>query len=156
MANTTGVVVTMTLNSASAAPPYNVDSCNIAVTYADGSSAQFPGWNGVDLGTPQSSGATFAVNVQDSNAQPMTGIQSWALTSIPRAPTTDASPFGTNENTIAGSAPPQNGTGVFALNLSNPKIKNAGTWDWTLMAQVVCADGTVKCFASDPEMKVDA
>src|SRR5215207_4543650 len=117
MPDTISVAVTMTLNSAASAPPYNVDTCSIAITYDDGTDAVLNGWNQADLGTPDNNGATFSLTVKDSNPQAATAIQSWALTSIPRLPTTAASPFGNNANSVAGSAPPSNGTGTFALNL---------------------------------------
>ncbi len=163
---TTAVTVTLTLDSSISAPTYNVASCLTLVTYSDNSTSTLPGWGNAALATPQPNGATFNLVLLDSNlSAPMTAILNWALTCIPRAttPPSGASPFGNNISSIGGSgSTPGNGGGL-ALNFgntnnpsnNNPKIKNVCTWDWSLMVQVVCADGaTVKCFGSDPEMEV--
>lgn len=155
MANTVSVTVTLTFDSLAApAPPYNIASCSVYVQYADGTNAQLQGWGLEALGAPQANGAAFAVGLVDTNAAPATGVQNWALTCIPRAGTNAASPFGNNQNTLSGSGPGAVNGGIFSLNMNSPKIKNAGTWDWTLMVQVVGSDGVVRCFASDPEMEV--
>lgn len=162
---TSAVTVTLTIDSSIAAPPYNVANCSTRITFSDSTSVLLGGWGNAALGTPQPSGATFNLVVVDSNSQPITSLLNWALTCIPRAPTTAASPFGSNASSIAGSGSTPGDGGGLSLNFgntnnpgnNNPKIKNAGTWDWALMVQVVCADGvTVKCFGSDPEMEVGA
>jgi hypothetical protein len=153
---TTDVAVTFTLYSSSPNPPYNVAGCDGKVTFADGTRTDFPGWNAMAVGTPQANGATFELYVADSSyssGSNVTGVANWALTFIPRAGTSQQSPFGNNQNTISGSGATNN-NGVFALNLGNAKIKNAGNWDWSLMIQMTLPGGTVKCFASDPEMEV--
>ena len=162
---TTAVTVTLTIDSSIPAPPYNVATCSTLITYSDNSNITVPGWGIAAIGTPQGPGAAFNVTVKDSNLSPIASIVNWALTCIPRAPTTSASPFGNNASSIGGSGSVPGAGGGLGLNFgntnnpsnNNPRIKNAGTWDWSLMVQVVCADGvTVKCFGSDPEMEVGA
>ncbi len=163
---TTGVTVTLTIDSRISAPPYNVKDCSTLITLSDNSNMTVQGWGNAAVGTPQANGATFNLVVVDLNPSPITAILNWALTCIPRAttPPTPASPFSNNASSIGGSgSEPGNGGGL-GLNFgntnnpsnNNPKIKNAGTWDWSLMVQVVCSDAasTVKCFGSDPEMEV--
>ena len=152
--NTVSVAVTFTLDSSIPQPPYNVATCSVLITYTDNSNVTLSGWGAEGLGTPQPSGAAFSLVIKDSNPSPLSAINNWGLTCIPRSPTTAASPFGNNASTITGNGSQPAGGG-FPLNIGNNKIKNAGYWDWTLMVQVVCADGvTVKCFGSDPEMEV--
>jgi hypothetical protein len=161
-AQTTSVTVTLTLDSSVAGPPYEILNCSTYVTFSDNSNTTLPGWGIAAIGTPQSSGAPFALVLKDQNTSPITGVVNWSLTCIPRAPTTAASPFSNNAASIAGAgSTPANGGG-FQLNFANtndpgtrnPKINNSGTWDWSLMVQVTCADGTVRCYGSDPEMEV--
>lgn len=153
---TTSVTVTFTFDSSIDGPPYDIAACSINITYNDNSNITISGWGTEGLGTPQSSGASFSVVLADTAVSPLSGVQSWALTCIPRLPTTAASPFGNNTPTITGTGS-QIANGGQSLNMGNNKIKNAGTWDWALMVQIVCADGqTVKCFGSDPEMEVGA
>ena len=154
---TTAVTVTFTLYSSSANPPYDVAGCTDTISYNNNApDSSFSGWNAESIGTPQPSGAAFTLIVADSNyasGSNETGIGNWALTFIPRAGTSQQSPFGNSQNTIASSGATNN-DGVFTLNLGNIKIKNAGNWDWSLMIQMVLPGGAVKCFASDPEMEV--
>ena len=156
MPQTTAVSVKFTLYSSTVSPPYEVAGCEGLITYDTGSQP-FTGWNAEDIGTPQPSGATFTLTVADSSystGSNETGVANWALTFIPRAPTTAQSPFGNNQNTITGSGAANN-SGVFTLDLGNVKIKNPGDWDWALVIQMTMADGTtIKCFSSDPEMEV--
>lgn len=154
---TTAVSVKFTLYTSSAAPPYEVAGCEGVISYADGTSQAFNGWNAEAIGTPQPDGASFTLVVADSSYSTgtnQTGIANWALTFIPRGSTSAQSPFGNNQNTITGVGAANN-NGVFTLNVGNVKIKSAGDWDWALMVQMIMADGvTLKCFASDPEMEV--
>ena len=155
MPNTVSVTVTLSFDSlATAAPPYNIADCSVYVQYADGTNATLQGWGPEALSAPQTGGATFAVNLVDTNPTPATGLQNWALTCIPRSGTSDASPFGNNKNTLSGTGPGAANGGNFPLDMNTPKIKNTGTWDWALMVQVVGSDGVIRCFASDPEMEV--
>ena len=154
---TTAVSVKFTLYSSTISPPYEVAGCEGVISYDDGTSQPFNSWNAEDIGTPQPNGASFSLVVADSSysaGNNQTGIANWALTFIPRAPTTAQSPFGNNQNTITGPGVTNN-NGQFTLNIGNVKIKNAGDWDWGLMVQMTMADGaTMKCFSSDPEMEV--
>jgi hypothetical protein len=155
---TIAVSVTFTLYSSTPNPPYDVAGCQGTISYNNNAPAgTFNGWNAVNMGTPQPSGAAFTLMVADSSyssSSNVTGVANWALTFIPRAGTSQQSPFGNNQNTITGSGATNN-NGVFTLNLGNAKIKNAGDWDWSLMIQMTMPGGTVvKCFSSDPEMEV--
>lgn len=156
MPNTTAVSVIITLNTITdATPPYNVLSLAGTVFYDNSTSSNFSTWTAENVGTPQPSGAAFQLNVTDSgySSSNQTGIGNWALTFIPRSPTTQQSPFGNNQNTISGSgATGSNGT--WTLDIGNNKIKNAGSWDWTLVVQMTLPGGAIHCFASDPEMDV--
>ena len=155
---TTAVTVTFTLYSSAASPPYKIAGLEGTISYNDGSDVDFTGWNPEDIGTPEPNGATFTLMVADSSystGNNETGVANWAVTFIPRAPTTAQSPFGNNQNTISGSGATNN-VGVFTLNLGNETIKNSGDWDWSLMIQMTLPDGTIKCFSSDPEMEVGA
>src|SRR4051812_15480121 len=100
---TTAVTVTLTIDSSIPAPPYNVATCSTLVAYSDNSNITVPGWGSAAVGTPQPSGATFGLIVKDANPSPLTSILNWALTCVPRAPTTAASPFGSNASSIGGS-----------------------------------------------------
>jgi hypothetical protein len=156
MPTTTSVTVTFTLYTSDPNPPYDMSGCAGTITYSDAPNSSFNGWNAMSIGTPQASGAAFTLQIADasySSGNNQTGIANWALTFIPRSGTSQQSPFGNNQNTIAGSGATNN-NGVFTLNLGNVKIKNAGNWDWCLVAQMTLPDGSVKCFASDPEMEV--
>jgi hypothetical protein len=157
MPQTVAVSVKFTLYSSIVNPPYEVAGCEGLIGYDDGTSQPFNSWNPQDIGTPQPNGATFTLTVADANystGNNQTGVANWALTFIPRAPTTAQSPFGNNQNTITNSGAANN-NGVFTLDTGNVKIRNAGDWDWSLMIQMTMADGTtVKCFSSDPEMEV--
>ena len=156
---TTAVSVKFTLYSTTVSPPYEVAGCEGVISYDDGTSQSFNGWNAEDIGTPQPNGASFSLVVADSSyssGNNQTGIANWALTFIPRAPTTAQSPFGNNQNTMVGPGVTNN-NGQFTLDTGNAKIKTAGDWDWALMVQMKMADGvTIKCFSSDPEMEVGA
>ena len=157
MPDTTAVAITLTLDSSSGGPPYNFlnpGGCAGVITYDDRTTSAFSGWTAEGVGTPAPGGAAFSLTVVDSSyAVNQTGIANWALTFIPRPGTSQASPFLNNENTIVGSgASGQNGT--FSLDSGNVQIKNAGTWDWTLVVQITFGNGQLHCFASDPEMDV--
>ncbi len=56
-------------------------------------------------------------------------------------------------NTITGSGGTGSG-GTWTLNTGNNMIRNAGSWDWSLMVQMNIPGGAIHCFASDPEMDV--
>ena len=152
------VAVTFTLDSSIASPPYLIGNCSGLITYNDSTPPKpWGGWNAVDIGTPVSSGAALTVNVIDSNYPVnQTVVKNWALTFLPRGTTNDVSPFGTNQNTVAGAGGTVVIPGNTSLALSNVKIKNAGDWDWSLMVQMQMSDTEIHCFASDPEMDVDA
>lgn len=167
MPNTKAVSVTFTLNSTTpTTPPYNITGCGGTVTYDDDTTSTIDGFNAEDIGTPDSSGASFTLNVTDSgynSTSNATSIGNWALTCIPRSPTTVSSPFAANQNTITGSGATNN-NGTFTLSFDNPqpKIKNAGNFDWSLMVQVIIPvpksrqppTTVTHCFGSDPEMDV--
>jgi hypothetical protein len=156
---TSGVSVYFTLYSATASAPYNVPGCQGSYTYSDGSTSPFTGFVAENLGTIDPNGAWFAVTVADasySSNNNVTSVGHWAITFIPRgvANVAPQSPIGNNQSTIAGYGATDQ-TGRFVLDLSNYKIKNNGTFDWSLMIQMIMSDGsTIKCFASDPEMEV--
>lgn len=157
---TTAVSVTFTLNSATdTTPPYEISGITGRVDYDGGvSSTYFNTWAPETVGTPQSSGADFNLAVTDAgynSASNATSIGNWSVTFIPRSPTTAASPFGNNVNTITGTGG-TNANGTFTLNTGNNKIKNAGGWDWALLVQIIIpgSPSVTRCFASDPEMDV--
>lgn len=153
---TTAVSVTLTLNSATQlAAPYEITGISGTVDQVGGTS-YFNNWAAETIGTPQSSGADFNLLVTDAgynSSSNATSIGNWAVTFIPRSPTTAASPFGNNNNTITGNGGANN-NGTFTLNVGSNKIKNAGSWDWALMVQMVIPNLGTHCFASDPEMDV--
>jgi hypothetical protein len=127
---TTAVSVTFRLDSSKPEPPYEVAHCDGEIRHNLGEDDKY---------------------VAGSNE---TGVANWALTFIPRAPTTAQSPFGNNQNTINGSGG-SNSNGTFTLDTGNVKIKIVGDWDWSLMVQMTMPGGTtIKCFSSDPEMEV--
>lgn len=156
MPNTTAVTATITLNTAvNTLPPYNVLSIAGTVFYDNNGSSAFNTFAAENIGTPQPNGASFQLSVTDSgySASNQTGIGNWALTFIPRSPTAPQSPFGNNVNTITGNGGTGSGN-TWTLNTGNNKIKNAGSWDWSLMVQMNMPGGAIHCFASDPEMDV--
>ena len=154
---TISIAVTFTLDSSAGAPPFNVSSCSGQITYDSGPPQPFSGWNAVDVGTPDPNGAVFSLNVIDANyPSGQTSVANWALTFIPRPGTSQASPFGNNQNTVAGTGSAAAINGNFSLPLGTVRVKNAGDWDWALMIQISFPNSTIKCFASDPEMDVDA
>jgi hypothetical protein len=156
---TASLSVTFTLPSSASGPPYNVTGCAGTITFTDGSSSPFKGWALEEMPAPQDGGAAFTVNVTDADRSDsnQTSIGNWALTFIPRAPSTGASPFGSGKNLITGNGPTSPGSGsTFTLNTTKYRIKRTGTWDWSLIIQMNLPDGTTKCFASDPEMEVES
>ena len=154
---TTAVAVTCSLYSGTGqAPPFEMSGVAGTISYNNNApNTTFDGWNAEGVGTPVGPGASFALAVQDLSysASNQTSVANWALTFIPRGATSQQSPFGNNQNTIAGQGA-TNSNGTFTLNLGNVKIKNAGDWDWALMVQMVLPNGTVLCFCTDPEMEV--
>jgi hypothetical protein len=153
---TTAVIVTFTLSSSTANPPYEVAKCEGSITFTDNAPALlFSGWKARVIGSPQPNGAAFTLNVADSDYSKVnqTGVANWAVTFIPRGSTKAPSPFDNNQNTITGSGATVE-KGIFTLNLGNAKIKVTGDWDWSLMIQMTLPGGAVKCFSSDPEMEV--
>lgn len=154
---TTAVSVTCTLYSGTGqAPPFEMADVSGTISYNNNApGATFDGWDAEAIGTPVAAGATFTLAVQDYSysSTNQTRVANWALTFIPRGTTSQQSPFGNNQNTIAGQGATNN-NGTFTLNTGNVKIKNAGDWDWVLMVQMVLPNGTVLCFCSDPEMEV--
>lgn len=160
MAKTTSVAITVTLNSTSSGPPYDMNDCQCVISQDDGTSSTLTGWGQVKIPVPVNNGAQFSLAVRDSGFNSATNpssIVGWALTFLPRPGTSQASPFGNNVNTLTGGA--VSGTGnLFPLNVGNSKIKQSGGWDWVLMAQVntgPAGQQAIKCFASDPEMEVE-
>ena len=156
---TLAVSVKFTLYSSNSPAPYDISECEGTISYSDGSTVPFSGWVAENIGTPDPNGATFSIVVADSSYSSfnnVTSVANWAITFIPRGTSNTAqSPFANNQNTISGSGA-TNSNGQFTLNLGNVSIKNGGDWDWSLMVQMVLPSGTVKCFASDPEMEVGA
>jgi len=160
MSLTTAVAVTFTLNTATnATPPYEVGSILGTVSYNDKGNSTFNTWTTEKVGTPQPAGADFSISVTDQgwSSGNQTGIANWALTFIPRGATNGSSPFGNNQNTITGNGA-SGSNDTFTLNFTggNPKIKNPGSWDWSLMVQMTLPGGQIHCFSSDPEMEVTA
>lgn len=156
MPNTQAVTINLTFNSLErTTPPYDFDTVAGQVLFTDGSTSPIDGWTAESVGTPQPSGAAFTLNLVDSaySATNQTSVANWALTFLPRPGTSQASPFGNNLNTLTGSGSSGNG-GTFNLDIGSNKIKNPGNWDWTLVVQIQLSDGTIHCFASDPEMDV--
>ena len=79
---TTAVSVKFTLYSTTVSPPYEVAGCEGVISYDDGTSQSFNGWNAEDIGTPQPNGASFSLVVADSSyssGNNQTGIANWAL-----------------------------------------------------------------------------
>ena len=158
MANATNVTVTFNLDSSASAPPYNVSAqMTCIVTYDEGDPASFPNFATEAIGTLANGGATFTLIVVDSNyPNSATTVGNWALTCIPRAPTTGTSPFQSQNSTITNprnQVSYTNSNGTLTLNTGNAKLMNTGSWDWSLMVQMITSNGT-KCFASDPEMDI--
>jgi hypothetical protein len=153
---TTAISVKFTLYSSAAPAPYNVAGCEGTIYYNDNTDVELEGWVAEVIGTPEPNGATFTLEVADSDyasGSNVTGVANWAVTFVPRGTTTAQSPFGNNVNTITGSGA-SNDNGVFTLDFGSQTIKNSGDWDWSLMIQMTLPSGTVKCFSSDPEMEV--
>jgi hypothetical protein len=150
--NTDAFEVVFALDSTAAGPPYAIGACSSTAKFEDGKSKSHNGWDTQKVGTPKAGGASFTIHVVDSSNYADFAVLNWALTFIPKAPTTDASPFGNNVNTLTGSGAAAIGPGL-ELDLKNSKIKSNGKWDYVLMVQVQSSTG-VKCFASDPEMEV--
>ena len=90
---TTAVSVTLTLNSATQlAAPYEITGISGTVDQVGGTS-YFNNWAAETIGTPQSSGADFNLLVTDAgynSSSNATIIGNWAVTFIPRSPTTAA------------------------------------------------------------------
>jgi hypothetical protein len=155
--DTQSVAVQLSLKSSQSTSPFNITECHSTITEVGGHQDHYSGWNPQDVGKPQAGGAGFTLTVQDLDyASNKTTLANWVLTCLPRGATKEASPFSANDSSITGNG----GTaaaGIFTLDLKNAKIKNAGSWDWSLLVQVVMSDQTtVKCFVSDPEMDVQA
>lgn len=158
MANATAVTVTFNLDSSASAPPYNVSSqMTCAVTRDDGTTTYYNNFAIESIGTLANGGATFTLIVVDSNyANSATTVGNWALTCIPRSSSTGVSPFQAQNVTITNpnnQVSYTNTNGTFTLNTGNAKLANSGSWDWSLMVQMITTYGT-KCFASDPEMDI--
>lgn len=158
---TTAIDITFDLNTTSNVPPFNVSGCTADIT-TDGVSIPTPGWGQEHIRKLAANGAEFSVKVRDGASAPATGIGYWALTYIRRTDASDASPFANNKSIIQGRGGVL-ADGCFTLDLAEGqgngrsiKIKNAGDWDWSLMVQMICPGSVIKCFGSDPEMKVDA
>jgi hypothetical protein len=161
MANATNVSVTFYLDSSAGSPPYNVSSTmQCVVTYDDGGQVSFPNFATEAIGTLANNGAAFTLIVVDRNySNSATTVGNWALTCIPRNSATGVSPFqAQNSPTITNpgnGVSSTNANGTFTLSTGNARLKNSGTWDWSLMVQMIMSDNTtIKCFASDPEMDI--
>jgi hypothetical protein len=156
--DTQSVAVQLSLKSSQNTPPFNITECQSTITDVGGKSSHYSGWNPQDVGKPQTGGADFTLTVQDLDyASNKTTIANWVLTCLRRGATKEASPFSANDSSIAGNGGTLMSAGIFTLDLKNAKIKNAGSWDWSLLVQIVMPDQTtVKCFVSDPEMDVQA
>src|SRR5439155_18658112 len=161
--------VTFTLTSSpTLSAPYEISQCSGSVT-ASGVSTAFTGWNALSIGTPQSSGASFALTIVDSGynaSSNATSIGQWAVSFIPRGSNTQQAPFGNNASSalVTGNGGTMSPAGTFALPIpSGVKIQQLGNnvisagWDWVVMVQInVPNSGTplIQCFSSDPEMDV--
>ena len=156
--DTQSVAVQLSLKSSQNTSPFNITECQSTITEVGGKSQHYSGWNPQDVGKPQAGGADFTLTVQDLDyASNETTLANWVLTCLRRGATREASPFSANESSITGQGGKLTSPGIFTLDLKNAKIKNAGSWDWSLLVQVVMPDKTtVKCFVSDPEMDVQA
>ena len=156
------VTVTFTLDTTKPVPvkpPYIISDVSSTVVYSDGTRLTYPGWGTQIVNKPKPGGADFTVIVIDQGygSANKTDVANWAMTFLPRYPTTDDSPFGNNKNSVAGQGTSAASKGTFTLDFSNaaPKLKDTGTWDWALMVQMVLPNGEVHCFDSDPEMDVN-
>lgn len=163
MANTSSVTITLTLNSTGAQPPYNMSGCLCAVTLDDGSTTSVTDWTleSIPHPPPNGNGADFTLKIIDdgyNGGSNPSSVAGWALTFLPRPGTSQASPFGNNQNTLTGGSVANANSSVFTLNVGNAKIKQSGKWDWVLIVQMntgLAGSQTIKCFASDPEMDVE-
>jgi hypothetical protein len=156
--DTQSVAVQLSLKSSLTTSPFNITECDSTITDVDGKSLHYSGWNPQNVGKPQAGGADFTLTVQDLDyaTTNQTTLANWVLTCLRRGATREASPFSANDSSIAGNGGTLTSSGIFTLDLKNAKIKNAGSWDWSLLVQIVMPDQTVKCFVSDPEMDVQA
>jgi hypothetical protein len=154
---TAAVIVKFTLNSASPSP-FFINKVAGEIEFSDGSSRLFSGFDPLDVGAPQSGGAAFYVLVHDENSTgPATGVENWAVTFLPRSGTSDPSPVSPQNDIVGNGASSVMGDFVLGLPPSvkiKPR-KTAGSWDWSLMVQMVLPGGDTHCFVSDPEMDVD-
>jgi len=159
------VIVKFTLDS-SKPFPYSIDGCAGSIYFVDRSlpPRTFSGWDPVNVGTPQSSGADFILLVHDTKFDPgtnPTSVGNYAMTFIPYGDPTGVpgSPF-SNQNSLPGSGAVLSGNGQdFVLDFKGAKIQKRGakfSWDWSLLVQIVLADKTTRHdFVSDPQMDVD-
>jgi len=155
--DTQSVAVQLSLRSLQPKPPFNITECESTITDVNGGKSHYSGWNPQDVGKPQGGGADFTLAVQDLDyGSNETSLAYWVLTCLPRGDTKDASPFSANDSSIAGKGGTLTSAGIFTLDLKKAKIKNAGSWDWSLLVQIVMPNETLKCFVSDPEMDVQA
>src|SRR5262245_50168343 len=156
--DTSSVAVQLTLSSLHRSSPFNITDCKSIITDVNGQQTTYKGWDPQDVGKPQHGGADFTLTVHDDDysANNPTMVGRWVLTCLRRGATRDASPFSANAPSIAGEGADV-ANGVFTLDLNQAKIKNAGSWDWSLLIQMVMPNDTAtKCFVSDPEMDVQA
>jgi len=156
--DTASVTVQLSLKSTLNTPPFNITDCQSTITDENGHKSTYSGWNPQDVGKPKADGADFTLTVQDLDYSSTneTTLANWVLTCLRRGDTDKFSPFSANDSSIAGKGGTLTSPGIFKLDLKNAKIKNAGSWDWSLLVQIVMPDKTVKCFVSDPEMDVQA
>ena len=156
--DTASVTVQLSLKSTLNTPPFNITDCQSTITDENGNKSTYSGWNPQDVGKPKADGADFTLTVQDLDyPSNKTTLANWVLTCLRRGATKEASPFSANDSSITGNGGTLTSPGIFKLDLKNAKIKNAGSWDWSLLVQIVMPDQTtVKCFVSDPEMDVQA
>ena len=167
MAKTTKVELTLYLNTQNPGPPYCVSDCSGTVYQDNGKTYTFQGWGSRSFGSPKGGGAEFVLKLVDKDfdaANNKSQVDGWVMTFLPRPGVNNGnkSPFEKNQNTISGEAIVSD-TGTFALldpsgnPPSNVKIKdkNPGHWDWVFLVQMTNGSGT-HCYATDPEMQVDA
>jgi hypothetical protein len=155
------VTVTFTIDTSKlTVPPYIIKEASTRIDYSDGSYLTYPGWGTQRINNPKSGGAPFTIVVVDLgfSSTNQTDVAQWAMTFIPRRPTTAESPFSNKKNTIAGEGTSAASNGTFTLDFrkDDPSIKKqTGSWDWSLMVQMALPSGVLMCLVSDPEMDVN-
>jgi hypothetical protein len=155
---TTSVTAYLTFDSSQSTPPFAFTGSVATIIDASGGLKSTSNWAQEKIDNPDATkGASFTINLTDANGSTLySDIKNWVVTFVPRSPTTDASPFGPNTSLSGSGAALVNG--LINLDFGKARIKHvpAGTaaWDWSLLVQVNVG-GTIRCYASDPEMDVD-